>query len=70
MQIIYEAANSIEAHIVLGLLLSFGIQGRIEGEHLTGGMGELPVLGLVRIRVAEPDAARARDIIREWEQQD
>ena len=67
MQPIFEAANSIQAHIVLGLLRSEGIDGRIEGEYLTGGIGELPVMGLVRVLVPADQAERARAIIRDWE---
>jgi hypothetical protein len=69
MLTIYEAANSIEAHILLGLLKTVGIHGRVDGEYLQGGIGELPVMGLVRIRVAAADAERARQVIREWERQ-
>ena len=67
MHPVFEAANTIEAHILLGLLRSEGIDGRSEGEYLTGGIGELPVMGLVRILVPEHQVARARGIIRDWE---
>lgn len=67
MHPVFEAANNIEAHILLGLLRSEGIDGRIEGEYLTGGIGELPVMGLVRILVPEHQVTRALAIIRAWE---
>jgi hypothetical protein len=67
MQKVYDAASGIDAHIVLHMLEQAGIAGRIDGEFLTGAMGELPASGLVRVLVEEPDAERARSIIAEWE---
>lgn len=39
---VYRAANAIEAHIVKGLLEGEGIETQVTGEHLSGGVGELP----------------------------
>lgn len=67
MKSVYEAASGLDGHMILNLLEQYRIAGRIEGEHLQGGMGELQALGFVRVMVAEEDYERARQIIREWE---
>lgn len=67
MKRIYEAANGIEAHMIVHLLGQAGIEGRVEGEYLQGGVGELPAVGLVGVAVAEEQAERARAIVLEWE---
>lgn len=64
---VYEAANTIEAHMILNLLEQAGISGIIAGEHLQSGVGELPASGLIRVQVEEEDASEARAIIAEWE---
>jgi hypothetical protein len=63
----YEAENSLEAHMVLGLLNQEDIEGRVDGEYLQGGIGEIPVSGLIRVMVDEKDYEQAREIIKEWE---
>lgn len=66
---VFEAANSLEAHMVLHLLEREGIHGRVDGEYLQGGIGELQVSGLVRVMVEEVDVARAGALIKAWESQ-
>ena len=68
MRTVYEAASGVEAHMVLHMLEQAGIDGRIDGEYLAGGVGELPAMGLVRVLVDPADATRAREIIAAWEQ--
>src|SRR5262245_44199775 len=63
MKKVYDAANGVDAHIVLHMLEQAGIAGRIDGEYLTGAIGELPPTGLVRVLVDEADAEEARAII-------
>ena len=67
MQRIYEAANNVEAHMVVHLLSQSGVEAHIHGEHLQSGAGELPLGSLVAVAVQDEDAAEARKIIREWE---
>lgn len=67
MQAVYEPNNIIDAHLIKGLLESEGIQVYLRGEHLLGGMGELPAIGLLAIMVDEADWARARAIVKDWE---
>ena len=68
MKLAYEAANSLEAHMILDLLEQHGITGRLEGEHLVGGLGELPAV-TVRVMVEEQDFSTARVLIEKWNQQ-
>ncbi len=53
--------------MILNLLQQRGIAGRIEGEYLQGGIGELQAIGFVRVLVSEQDYAEARAIINEWD---
>lgn len=67
MKSVYEASSGLDAHMVLNLLEQHGISGRIEGEYLQGGIGELAAMGFVRVLVADENHAEAMQIIREWE---
>lgn len=53
--------------MVLNLFENAGLSGRIDGEYLQGGMGELPVMGLVRVMVDDADYDEARTIVKQWE---
>ncbi len=64
---VYEAATALDAHMILNLLEQEGITGRVDGEYLPGGVGELQAINLVRVMVDEPDYPRARQIISDWE---
>ena len=55
MKPVYDAANLIDAYLVRHALEDAGIPVFIRGEALTGGMGELPVHGMVQVCV--PDMA-------------
>ncbi len=63
----YEPDNLIDAHLIKGLLENEGIQVYLRGEHLLGGMGELPAIGLLGIMVDEADWDRARAIVMDWD---
>lgn len=67
MQIIYKAANIVEAHIVAGMLQSEGIEAYVGGHYLQGAIGDLSPLAIANVFVAESDMARAAVIIREYE---
>lgn len=67
MKTVYTAQNSMDAHIVRGMLGSHGIDAIVTGDYLQGGMGELPVFGLVEVKVAPEDAAEARAIVRAFQ---
>ena len=53
--------------MILNLLVQEGIEGRVDGEYLPGGVGELQAINLVRVMVDEADYERATQIIRNWE---
>ena len=65
---IYEAANSTDAHLIKNLLQQAGISSYIRGEYLQGGLGEIPVTGLISVCVRETDASHAREILEEWQE--
>jgi hypothetical protein len=67
MRLIYEAANTIEGHMVLNLLEQAGLQARIDGEYLQGGVGELQAMGVVRVMVEESDYAEAKLVVEDWD---
>lgn len=66
MRTVYEARNSLEAHVVRDVLRQQGITAHVLGEFLQGGMGDLPA-GMVRLAVEEPDADRAETLVRAWD---
>lgn len=67
MKTVYEAAETIEAHMILNLLTQAGISGNIAGEFLQSGVGELPASGLIKVQVEEEDFLEASEIIADWE---
>lgn len=66
MRVVYEAENIIDAHLVRGLLEQAGIVAFVLGEHLGGGIGELPVSGFVTVGVANSDVDAAEAALRDW----
>lgn len=63
MRIVYRAENIIDAHLVRNVLEGAGIHAHVGGEYLTGAMGELPVMGLVNVLVAEHDLPAAARLV-------
>ena len=63
MQVVYEAANLIDAHLVRHALEYAGIPVFIRGEALLGGIGEVPACGLGAVCVPESHWAQARPIV-------
>lgn len=59
MRTVYQAENAFDAHLVRHALEHAGIQAFVLGEGLTGGIGELPVLGYCRVVVADADVEAA-----------
>ncbi|MDH5444806.1 MAG: DUF2007 domain-containing protein [Gammaproteobacteria bacterium] len=70
MEIVYSANNVIEANLLRDLLERERIEVQITGEFLQGGIGELPVNGIINILVAEEDVKLAEKVIQAWEQGD
>ena len=67
MKKVFDAASNIEAHLVMHQLQQAGIDARIEGEYLQGGIGELPAAGNIRVVVDSKDVDEARLVIAEWD---
>ncbi|MCX2862073.1 DUF2007 domain-containing protein [Paucibacter sp. PLA-PC-4] len=59
--------SAIEGHLLLGLLRQQGLQAWLLGEHLLGGVGELPACGLLRLMVDEADRAHAEAVLQDWD---
>jgi hypothetical protein len=53
MKVVYCAANPIDAHLVRHALEDAGLPAFVLGESLAGGVGELPLHGLIRVCVPE-----------------
>ena len=67
MKCVYDASTSLEAYMVLNMLEVEGIAGRVDGEHLQGGVGELQAIGVARVMVNTVDYELAKKLIREWD---
>ncbi|WP_043959348.1 DUF2007 domain-containing protein [Lysobacter sp. A03] len=63
MRVVYEAAGIIDAHLVRHALEAADIPVFVKGEALLGGMGELPMFGLVQVCVPEAAWTQARDVV-------
>lgn len=65
---VYRAANSVEAHLIRGMLEQHGISVRILGDGLASGIGELP-MDVVQVEVQVPPgfSELARQLIDEYE---
>ncbi|MBL8256134.1 MAG: DUF2007 domain-containing protein [Pseudoxanthomonas mexicana] len=55
MRVVYLADNLFDAHLVKHALEEAEVPAFVFGESLLGGMGELPLFGVLRVCV--PDAA-------------
>lgn len=64
---VYTAAGTMDAHLICGLLESEGIPARVYGAALQGGIGELPVSGLITVRVPAQFAQQAQAIVRDYD---
>lgn len=65
MKLLYEASNSLEAHMILNLLEQERLTARLDGEHLQGGLGELPAV-TIRVMIEEAHFEAGKKIIDEW----
>ncbi|MBE2211912.1 MAG: DUF2007 domain-containing protein [Xanthomonadaceae bacterium] len=63
MRTVYQALNPIDAHLVKHALDDAGIPAFVLGEHLIGGMGELPATGFVEVRVPDDWYAEAEALL-------
>jgi len=67
MKRVYNAANHIQAHMVMHVLEQAGVHAMVQGEFLQSGAGELPLGNLVGVAVDDEDVEIAREIIEDWE---
>jgi Putative prokaryotic signal transducing protein len=67
MKIAYKANTIIDAHIVAGMLQSFGLVCYVSGHYLQGAVGDLSPMGFANVFVNDADMDAAEDIIREYE---
>lgn len=67
MRIVFNASNSLDAHMIKDLLHMQDIAAFVHGEHLQSGVGMLQAMDLVQVIVDDADYAAARVIIDEWE---
>ncbi|MBU8975415.1 MULTISPECIES: DUF2007 domain-containing protein [unclassified Lysobacter] len=63
MKVVYQAANLIDAHLVRHALEAQEIPVFLQGEALTGGMGELPLFGTILVCVPDVVWPEASDIV-------
>ncbi|MFP7723487.1 putative signal transducing protein [Lysobacter sp. A3-1-A15] len=63
MKPVYDAANLIDAHLVRHALEAADIPVFLKGEALVGGMGELPLFGVVQVCVPAAAWPQARAIV-------
>ena len=63
MKIVYEAAGLIDAHLVKHALEAAEIPVFLKGEALLGGMGELPLFGVVQVCVPDSAWSEARGVV-------
>ena len=67
---IYQAENSLEAHMLKGALEVSGITVQLQGEALAGALGELPANAIeVTMLVKRHHFAQAQQILLEYQQQ-
>ncbi|WP_432695468.1 DUF2007 domain-containing protein [Marinobacterium sp. YM272] len=67
MQIVYQAQDIAEAHIVAGMLRASGITAHVAGHYLQGALGEVGTFNLAQVKVDESDFLDARILIDEYE---
>ena len=63
MKVVYEAANLIDAHLVRHALEAAEIPVFLRGEQLLGGMGELPLFGVIAVCVPDVVWPQAREVV-------
>jgi len=63
MRRIYEPENLLEAEVLIGMLGNEGVEAHLVGRDLLGGIGELPLQGLLGVAVADDQAEYARELI-------
>ena len=68
MKIVYRAADTTEAHIVSGLIRSYGIDTYVGGHYLQGGVGEIATMDFANVQVDDDDWEQAQNIVSEYKE--
>ena len=63
MRVVYLADNLFDAHLVKHALEEADIPAFVFGESLLGGMGELPLFGVLRVCVPDTAFPQAQDVV-------
>lgn len=65
LTVVYRAAHPMEAHMVANFLKEAGLPATVDGDYLTGALGDLPMgwTTAPRVLVAEKNAVAARTMI-------
>lgn len=67
MRVVYHAENIVDAHLVKDALDHAGIPCFINGEFLTGGVGQLPARDFLTVSVPDNFVEDAGPVVREIE---
>lgn len=68
MKTVFRADDAIMANLICGMLENEGVPATVNGEYLTGAFGEFPVMGQVRIVVDEEYEAKAKAVIKQFDE--
>ncbi|HEY0859915.1 DUF2007 domain-containing protein [Pseudoxanthomonas sp. F37] len=63
MRVVYLADNLFDAHLVKHALEQAEVPAFVFGESLLGGMGELPLFGVLRVCVPDTAFPQAQDVV-------
>jgi len=67
MRTVYRAESVVDAHLVKDALEHAEIPAFIAGEHLIGGVGQLPARDFLRVDVPDPCVEAALPVVRQVE---
>jgi hypothetical protein len=67
MKIIFKANDILEAHIVAGMLQSYGIATHVGGHYLQGAVGDLAPMGIANIFVQDDQVEEAEQLVAEYQ---
>lgn len=67
MRTVYHAETMVDAHLVKDALEHADIPAFIAGEHLIGGVGQLPARDFLRVDVPDPCVEAALPVVRQVE---
>jgi len=66
MRCVFKGNNSIESRMAADMLELNGIKTETQGESLEMALGEVPLLGIIRVLVHDEDFDKAQQIISDF----